>query len=57
MTQHLGSRPDKARPEGQDNDRNTTISRTVITDNGLVRIEVPRDRNGSFEPQIIRTGP
>jgi putative transposase len=28
-------------------------SKTVITDDGPMRIEVPRDREGSFEPQII----
>ena len=43
----------KVTPEGQANQRNGTTGKTVITDDGPVRIEVPRDREGSFQPQII----
>jgi len=53
MTQHLGYEPGESRPEGQRNHRNGASAKTVITDDGPVRIEVPRDREGSFEPQII----
>jgi len=53
MNQHLGYRQGENKPEGQGNQRNGTSGKTVITDDGPVRIEVPRDREGSFEPQII----
>ncbi len=53
MTQHLGYEPGESRPEGQHNHRNGASAKTVITDDGPVRIEVPRDREGSFEPRII----
>jgi transposase-like protein len=53
MSDHLGYRPGDDKPEGQTNQRNGTSGKTVITDDGPVRIEVPRDREGSFEPQII----
>jgi len=53
MTQHLGYGPGEAKPDGQANHRNGTTGKTVLTDDGAVRIEVPRDRDGSFEPQII----
>ena len=53
MNEHLGYRQGQNKPEGQLNQRNGTSGKTVITDEGPVRIEVPRDREGSFEPQII----
>jgi len=53
MTQHLGYAPGDSRPEGQRNHRNGASAKTVITDDGPVRIDVPRDREGSFEPQLI----
>ncbi|MCM2311615.1 MAG: IS256 family transposase [Steroidobacteraceae bacterium] len=53
MTHHLGYSPGEAKPAEQANHRNGTTGKTVITDDGPVRIEVPRDRDGSFEPQII----
>jgi len=53
MSQHLGYRAGQAKPEGATNHRNGSSAKTVITDSGAVRIEVPRDRAGSFEPQII----
>jgi putative transposase len=53
MSEHLGYRQGESKPEGQGNQRNGTSGRTVITDDGPVRIEVPRDRDGSSEPKII----
>jgi putative transposase len=53
MSDHLGYQPGEAKPEGQSNQRNGSSGKTVITDDGPMRIEVPRDREGSFEPQII----
>lgn len=53
MTEHLGYKHGEAKPAGQSNQRNGTSGKTVITDDGPVDIEVPRDRVGSFEPLII----
>jgi putative transposase len=53
MTEHLGYGPGQPRPDGQPNHRNGASPKTVLTDDGPVRIDVPRDRAGSFEPQII----
>ncbi|MCO5974810.1 IS256 family transposase [Actinoallomurus soli] len=54
ITDHLGY--DKHDPAGKDsaNSRNGRRSKTVTTDIGPVQIDVPRDRDGSFEPQIVR---
>jgi putative transposase len=54
MTDHLGcDRHDRAGKNGE-NSRNGERSKTVVRDVGPVRIEVPRDREGSFEPQIVK---
>jgi transposase-like protein len=54
MVEHLGY--DKHDAVGRDggNSRNGTRSKTVLTEIGPVQIEVPRDRDGSFEPQLVR---
>ena len=53
MSQHLGYAPDQAKPEGAVNHRNGKGTKRVLTDTGALAIEVPRDRHGSFEPQLI----
>jgi hypothetical protein len=54
ITDHLGY--EKHDPAGKDggNSRNGSRAKTVLTDVGPVEISVPRDRDGSFEPQIVR---
>jgi putative transposase len=54
ITDHLGY--GKHDPAGKDggNSRNGTRSKTVLTDIGPVEIDVPRDREGSFEPAIVK---
>ncbi|MFF4283687.1 IS256 family transposase [Streptomyces kronopolitis] len=54
ITDHLGY--DKHDPAGKDggNSRNGKRSKTVLTEVGPVEITVPRDRDGSFEPKIIK---
>jgi transposase-like protein len=56
MTEHLGFEPNQAPPERDSaNVRNGTRPKTVLTEtSGPVPIEVPRDRDGSFEPQIVK---
>ena len=53
MDAHLGDA--KHDPAGRDggNSRNGTRSKTVITEVGPVSIDVPRDRDGSFEPKLV----
>lgn len=53
MNLHLDYRPGQSKPPGQANERNGASGKTVITDRGPVRVEVPRDRDGSFEPILI----
>lgn len=53
LSYHLGNPTDAARAEGAGNHRNGTSCKTVKTMDGPVRLEVPRDRNGSFEPILI----
>jgi putative transposase len=52
MTDHLGHPPGGV-PQGP-NVRNGSTAKTVQTDLGPVRIETPRDRDGSFEPQLVK---
>ena len=56
MTEHLGHEKHRAPEEREStNIRNGTRLKTVLTEaTGQVEIEVPRDRDGSFEPQIVR---
>ncbi len=53
MSHHLGYPPGAAKPAEATNHRNGSSGKTVLTDDGALRIEVPRDRHGSFEPQLI----
>jgi putative transposase len=56
LEDHLGY--EKHAPEGRNsgNSRNGKSSKTLKGQHGEVEIEVPRDRNGSFEPQLVRKG-
>ena len=55
MTEHLGYEKHDPVGAGTGNVRNGTRGETVLTENtGQVEIEVPRDRAGTFEPQIVR---
>lgn len=57
LTTHLGY--EKHAPEGKNsgNSRNGKSKKTLTGDFGELPIEVPRDRNSSFEPQIVPKGP
>jgi putative transposase len=56
MTGHLGYEKHDPAGRGSGNSRNGATGKTVLTDIGAVDLAVPRDRNGSFEPQIVRKG-
>lgn len=53
LSQHLGYAPGEAPPEEAVNHRNGRSGKTVVTDDGPLAIDVPRDRRGTFEPQLI----
>lgn len=53
MTHELGYERGDPAGVGSGNSRNGTSQKTISTPNGPVTIEVPRDRNGSFEPKIV----
>ena len=54
ITDHLGYAKHDADGDNSGNSRNGRRAKTVLTDIGPVEIEVPRDRAGSFEPQIVK---
>ena len=52
MDDHLGySRYDRSDLQ---NARNGAFQKTLITNNGVIELDVPRDRNGNFEPAIVK---
>src|SRR5881396_2670280 len=53
LTHHLGYPPGGTKPEETTNHRNGTGGKTVLTDDGPLAIDVPRDREGTFEPRLI----
>src|SRR6476660_1964186 len=56
LSDHLGYEPHAEPPGGTGNTRNGSTAKTLATEHGPVRIETPRDRKGSFDPQIVRKG-
>jgi putative transposase len=54
MADHLGCDKHDPAGRGSGNSRNGTRARTVLTEIGPVEIEVPRDRDASFDPVIVR---
>lgn len=53
LTHHLGYPPGGERPEETTNHRNGTGRKTVLTEDGPLAIDVPRDREATFEPRLI----
>lgn len=56
LSHHLGYAPGEAKPADQPNHRNGTTPKTVLTDDGGLPLDIPRDRAGSFEPQLVPKG-
>jgi len=56
LTEHLGYEKGDPAGQGTGNSRNGYSSKTVVGDDGAIEIAVPRDRNSSFEPQIVPKG-
>jgi transposase-like protein len=53
MSYHLGYPAGGAKPETTANQRNGSSGKTVLTDDGPLHIDIPRDRAGLFELQLI----
>jgi putative transposase len=53
LTEHLGYERHDPAGYGSGNSRNGATGKTLKGKNGEIRIEVPRDRQGTFEPQIV----
>jgi putative transposase len=53
MADHLGYEKGDPSGHGSPNSRNGSYGKTVLTNSGPVRLQVPRDRAGSFEPAIV----
>ncbi|MGH9893416.1 MAG: IS256 family transposase, partial [bacterium] len=53
MSHHLDYEHGEAPPEGQSNRRNGKTRKTLRTSRGGVEVQVPRDREGSFEPVLV----
>jgi transposase-like protein len=56
MEQHLGYAKHDAKGKNTGNSRNGKTPKSVRSIHGDIDLEIPRDRNGSFEPQLIKKG-
>jgi putative transposase len=54
LTDHLGYAPYAPEGHGADNCRNGKASKTLQSDSGPIQIEVPRDRDSSFDPKLVK---
>ncbi len=54
LTHHLGYEKHDSAGDNSGNSRNGTTPKTLKGKRGKVEIEVPRDRNGEFEPQLVK---
>ncbi len=55
LSHHLGYPPGAEKPADADKHRNSVSSKTVLTEEGPLRIDVPCDRHGRFAPILIRS--
>jgi putative transposase len=56
LSEHLGYEPHQEPPGGTGNTRHGSTGKTLATEQGPVEIKTPRDRNATFEPQLVRKG-
>ena len=54
LADHLGYERRQEPPGGTGNTRNGATPKTLSTEHGPVEIKTPRDRDGSFDPKIVR---
>jgi transposase-like protein len=53
LTHHLGYGRGEPKPDDQPNHRNGTTPKTVLSEDGAIPLAIPRDRAGTFEPQLV----
>lgn len=53
LTHHLGYERGADKPDGVSNHRNGTTPKTILVDDGAIPLSIPRDRAGTFSPQLI----
>src|SRR6202007_1351887 len=56
LTEHLGYEKGDPAGRARGNGSNRTSSKTILTEKGEIATAIPRDRAGSFEPQLIAKG-
>ena len=56
LTEHLGYEEGSKAPPGQSNRRNGTANKRLKSQDGELPVSVPRDRDGSFEPEFVKKG-
>jgi putative transposase len=56
MTMHLGYEAGDPAGWGTGNNRNGTSAKTMLTEIGPIDLDIPRDRNGTFDPQLVPKG-
>jgi putative transposase len=56
LSAHLGYEKGQEKPVDELNHRNGSSSKTVLGESGAVRLDIPRDRDGTFDPKLIRKG-
>lgn len=56
LTDHLGYEPNSPAGRNSGNSRNGTFDKTVTTEIGPIDLQVPRDRAGTFDPQLVPHG-
>jgi len=54
MTEHLGYKKHSPAGKKSGNNRNGNYPKTVIADDGPIDLEIPRDRNGEFDPVVVK---
>ena len=53
LTHHLGYAKGEPKPSAQENHRNGSTPKTVLTEDGAIPLAIPRDRDGTFAPVLI----
>jgi transposase-like protein len=53
LSDHLGYEKHEARGRNSGNSRNGSYEKKIRTSSGETVLTIPRDRNGSFEPQVV----
>src|SRR5258708_7883281 len=53
LTHHLGYARGEEKPAAQPNHRNGSTPKTVLTEDGAIPLAIPRDRAGTFTPQLV----